>query len=128
MARESTGDAIAREQTEDLLRTEALTIHRSKLSTAGLRSGSTRTGLPAFNVRDGPRCAIKSLITEAFGLTTDHSAYVYLSDGGHFENLGLYEAVRRRCRFIIAVDAGCDPEFALPIWAMQCARFISILA
>jgi hypothetical protein len=62
--------------------------------------------------RDGPRWAINPLITEAFGLTTDQSAYVYLSDGGHFENLGLYEAVRRRCRFIIAVDAGCDPEFS----------------
>jgi hypothetical protein len=34
--------------------------------------------------RDGPRCAIKPLIDEAFGLTTDHSAYVYLSDGGAF--------------------------------------------
>jgi hypothetical protein len=62
--------------------------------------------------RDGPRCAIKPLIDEAFGLTTDHSAYVYLSDGGHFENLGLYEAVRRRCRFIVAVDAGCDGGFS----------------
>ena len=28
-----------------------------------------------------------------------------LSDGGHFENLGLYELVRRRCRYIIACDA-----------------------
>ena len=26
--------------------------------------------------------------------------FVHLSDGGHFENLGLYELVRRRCRFI----------------------------
>jgi hypothetical protein len=33
---------------------------------------------------------------------------VYLSDGGHFENLGIYELVRRRCRFIIACDAGQD--------------------
>jgi hypothetical protein len=33
---------------------------------------------------------------------------VYLSDGGHFENLGLYELVRRRCRYIIACDAGQD--------------------
>ena len=32
-----------------------------------------------------------------------------LSDGGHFENLGLYEMVRRRCRFIVLSDAGCDP-------------------
>ena len=32
----------------------------------------------------------------------------YLSDGGHFENLGLYEMVLRRCRFIVVSDAGCD--------------------
>jgi len=35
-----------------------------------------------------------------------------LSDGGHFENLGLYEMVRRRCRFIVVIDAGCDPNYA----------------
>src|SRR5262249_48224812 len=61
---------------------------------------------------DAPRWAIKPLIDEALGLTTDNSRYVYLSDGGHFENLGLYEAVRRRCRFIVAVDAGCDGGFS----------------
>jgi hypothetical protein len=36
--------------------------------------------------------------------------YVYLSDGGHFENLGVYELVRRECRFIIVCDADCDPD------------------
>jgi hypothetical protein len=61
--------------------------------------------------REGPRVAAKPLFYEAFGQTTDTSAYVYLSDGGHFENLGLYEMVRRRCRFIIVIDAGCDPDF-----------------
>ena len=35
---------------------------------------------------------------------------VHLSDGGHFENLGLYELVRRRCRYIIASDCGADPD------------------
>jgi hypothetical protein len=59
---------------------------------------------------DGPRVAIKPLAQEAFGLTTDDREYVYLSDGGHFENLGLYEAVRRRCRYILLSDAGCDPD------------------
>ncbi len=35
------------------------------------------------------------------------------SDGGHFENLWLSdEMVRRRCRFIVVIDAGCDPNFA----------------
>jgi hypothetical protein len=61
--------------------------------------------------REGPRFAALPLLFEAFGQTTDDRPYVYLSDGGHFEDLGLYEMVRRRCRFIIVVDAGCDPKF-----------------
>ena len=60
---------------------------------------------------EGPSIAIKPLIEEAFGLTTDDRPYVYLSDGGHFEDLGLYEMVRRRCRFIVVVDAGEDRRF-----------------
>ena len=60
---------------------------------------------------EGPTTAIKPLLDEMFGRTTDQNSYVYLSDGGHFENLGLYEMVRRRCRFIVVSDAGCDKEF-----------------
>jgi hypothetical protein len=33
----------------------------------------------------------------------------YLSDGGHFENTGAYELLRRRLPFIIISDNGCDP-------------------
>lgn len=36
---------------------------------------------------------------------------IELTDGGHFENLGLYELVRRRVDIIIASDAGADPNF-----------------
>lgn len=57
-----------------------------------------------------PRLAVGPLISEALGLTDDRNPYVYLSDGGHFENLGLYEMVLRRCRHIVVVDAGQDPE------------------
>ena len=56
--------------------------------------------------------AWSSSSAELFGLTNDRSEYVYLSDGGHFENLGLYEMVRRRCHFILVSDAGCDPNCA----------------
>src|SRR5207248_8980036 len=52
------------------------------------------------------------LLREMFGRTTDRNPYVFLSDGGHFENLGLYEMVARRCRYIVVSDAGCDPEYA----------------
>ena len=60
---------------------------------------------------DGPRIAILPLVFEMFGQTTDTRRYVYLSDGGHFENLGLYEMIRRRCRCIVMSDAGCDPSY-----------------
>ncbi len=36
---------------------------------------------------------------------------VHLSDGGHFENLGLYELARRKCRTIVVADAGADPKY-----------------
>jgi len=62
--------------------------------------------------KEGPQWAAAPLFAEAFGQTTDQNRYVYLSDGGHFENLGLYEMVRRRCRLIVVIDAGCDPDFA----------------
>ncbi|MBI3433089.1 MAG: hypothetical protein HY018_12865 [Hydrogenophilales bacterium] len=48
------------------------------------------------------------LLKELFGNTQYSSPFVYLSDGGHFENLGLYELVRRRCACIVAIDAGQD--------------------
>jgi hypothetical protein len=61
--------------------------------------------------KDGPTSAIGSLAREAFGLTNNTSQWVYLSDGGHFENLAIYEMVRRRCRHILVLDGGCDAGF-----------------
>jgi hypothetical protein len=51
------------------------------------------------------------LVNEMLGRTSDRNPYVYLSDGGHYENLGLYEMVLRRCRYIVVSDAGCDPDY-----------------
>jgi hypothetical protein len=59
----------------------------------------------------GPAFSLLYLINELLGSATDSSKYAYLSDGAHFENLALYELVRRECDFIIAGDAGEDPEF-----------------
>jgi hypothetical protein len=61
-------------------------------------------------VRSGPRWGIAPALKELAGATTDDGSWIYLSDGGHFENLGLYEMIRRRCRFIVVSDAGCDPD------------------
>ena len=46
------------------------------------------------------------------GQLSEKRKSVYLTDGGHIENLGIYELLRRRCRVIIAVDAEADPQMA----------------
>ena len=60
-----------------------------------------------------PRNSLMALIDEMLGETTDDSQAIYLSDGGHFENLGLYEMFRRRCSSILVVDAGADEACSL---------------
>ncbi len=50
------------------------------------------------------------LIREMFGLMDEERDLVYLSDGGHLENLGLYSLLQRRCRYIIVVDGEADPS------------------
>ncbi|HVT49063.1 MAG TPA: hypothetical protein VHD57_14840 [Vicinamibacterales bacterium] len=59
----------------------------------------------------GPRFGIRTFIDEMFGMTDDRNTWVYLSDGGHFENLGLYEMVLRRSAVIVLSDAGADPAY-----------------
>ncbi len=59
----------------------------------------------------GPSIALRPFVMEMFGLTSEKEAWVYLSDGGHFENLGVYEMVRRRSRVVVVSDAGCDPNY-----------------
>ena len=66
--------------------------------------------------RDGvakpsPRIGLPYTALELFGGTDDRKKYVNLSDGGHFENLGVYELIRRGCRYIILCDAGQDDKF-----------------
>jgi len=62
-------------------------------------------------LRGSPDLGFLCLLKELFGAASDESEYVYLSDGGHFENLAVYELVRRRCKLIVACDASCDPGY-----------------
>jgi len=49
-------------------------------------------------------------LKELFGYTDETSSFVHLSDGGHYENTGAYELIRRRCRFVLVVDAAENPD------------------
>jgi hypothetical protein len=57
-----------------------------------------------------PRFSLLYLVSELLGQTNDTRRYVYLTDGGHFDNMGLYELVRRRCRYIVICDAEDDGQ------------------
>jgi hypothetical protein len=59
----------------------------------------------------GPRWGLRYVFYELLGLMNDEKACIYLSDGGHFENLGMYELVRRRCRLIVACDGSEDRDY-----------------
>lgn len=60
--------------------------------------------------RSDPRFGLTYTIQDLVGKSTINSPYVHLSDGGHFDNMGLYELVRRRCRYIILSDAEEDQQ------------------
>lgn len=47
---------------------------------------------------------------EAFGRTSVLDRFLYVTDGGHYDNLGLVEALRRRPRQVVVLDASNDPE------------------
>jgi hypothetical protein len=65
-------------------------------------------GYPKNVQRQTPLFGAGLLLQELFGQTDDKSKYVYLSDGGHFDNLGIYELVRRRVKTIVVCDCGQD--------------------
>ncbi|MEO5559447.1 MAG: patatin-like phospholipase family protein [Dokdonella sp.] len=51
---------------------------------------------------------------EMLGIGLDAKrTHVHLSDGGGFENLGIYELIRRRVRYLVVTDAGADPQTTL---------------
>ena len=58
---------------------------------------------------------------ELSGKLSEDRPMLELSDGGHFENLGIYELIRRRARLIVACDGTADPDFGF-------SDFITVLA
>jgi hypothetical protein len=125
---DSTGYRPMSEYAQDLLLGDAISISGAAVSpNMGYHtSPAVAALLTVFNVRLGawlgnplgkhwrrnePFLGLMHLLKELCGRTDSRSSFVYLSDGGHFENLGVYELIRRRCRYIIACDADADSNF-----------------
>jgi hypothetical protein len=68
-----------------------------------LRHAEWGQGLRAW---DRPR--LHYFVKELFGLNGIDDKFLYVTDGGHFENLGLVELLRRGCTDIYCFDASGD--------------------
>jgi hypothetical protein len=88
-----------------------------------LSKGTTNALLAALNIDLGvwlpnPRRASRGgkphkvrysyLFKEILGWYYDDDRFVFVADGGHWENLGLVELLRRRCATIVCIDASGD--------------------
>ena len=72
-----------------------------------------------------PPLGPSALVAEAFGRLTASGHYVNVSDGGHLENLAVYELLRRRVKTILAVDASEDPTMSFDC-LVACLRYARI--
>ncbi|WP_414731351.1 patatin-like phospholipase family protein [Vineibacter terrae] len=61
----------------------------------------------------GDRPGPAYFLAELTGRVQSRQRFVYLTDGGHIENMGLYELIRRRCRLIFVVDGEQDDTKAM---------------
>ena len=52
---------------------------------------------------------LRLLLVEAFGRTSLSNRWLYVTDGAHYDNLGLVEALRRRPNEVFVFDASGDP-------------------
>ena len=66
------------------------------------------THMPFMTSTPGPIYFVK----EMFSRISERGEYVYLTDGGHRENLGVLELIRRQCSLIVVGDAEADPMFS----------------
>ncbi len=72
--------------------------------------GNPRDSAGAWRKRT-PNLSLQPLLSELLGSADFRKPWLYLSDGGHFENLGIYELVRRRVPLIVAIDAAQDEQY-----------------
>lgn len=76
------------------------------------RSTAEESGLAATENPLPRRRRLQYYLREITGSYSPDARFVYVTDGGHYENLGLVELLRRRCSLIYCVDASGDRSLA----------------
>jgi hypothetical protein len=89
-----------------------------------MKKGKSKKALLGRFIAPGRRVDGIYLLREMFGVLDPQSPFVYITDGGHTENSGVFELLRRRCSTIIAIDSEADSErlFNNIVYVMELAR------
>lgn len=95
--------------TRDRLVSAVMTILNMRL---GVWIGNPKRAQPGL--RKTPTYLLPMLTSGLFRMPNEDSWFVEVSDGGNFENLGIYELIRRRVGVILVVDGEADPTLAFP--------------
>jgi hypothetical protein len=90
-----------------------------------VRNAQRNAGDPTFPKALPSMRGAGYLYRELLGINKFDARLVQVTDGGHYENLGLVEALRRRCRLIYCIDGGGDapPLMSGLADAIRLARF-----
>ncbi len=133
------GAAVAPPQIDDLLGRTLLTLANFRMGTwlpnparaSWLRDRSSLPALPRLLMywwsiypQTLARLCLQWGVWKWITPVTQRS-HVYLSDGGHYENLGLEQLVKRRCRYIIVSDASQDECYDFPEFLHMAHRLSS---
>jgi hypothetical protein len=106
--------------TRDRLVSAVMTILNMRL---GIWIGNPGRKRRKIKVRRRPAYWSPTLTAGLFGFGHARtSAFIEISDGGNFENLGLYELVRRKLGVIILIDGEADATIALPALVSAAVR------
>jgi len=85
-------------------------LRTKRYSSFWLTALNLRLGLWLRRPEDKSRGpGLRYLVNEMTASADENGPFLNISDGGHIENLGVYELLKRRCRFIVAVDGENDP-------------------
>jgi hypothetical protein len=81
------------------------------LSMLNLRLGYWASN-PSSETKSTPNFIVPGFTSEILRMgMSETDSHIQLSDGGHYENLAVYELIRRKLDLIIVSDGGADPPF-----------------
>ncbi len=97
------------------------TMRSARASIDSRQKSSTETKHEEFVVGEDPwttgyRWIVRPTryLREMTSWLSEQDRWVNLSDGGHIENLGVFELLRRKCRLVVVGDGEADPDLSFP--------------